>query len=111
MASIGHSEDTSTLRMAHNLGLRYKNQGKMVEAETMYLRALQGKEKAWGVEHTSTLDMVHSLDILYAKQGKMAEAGGDVPAGATESKSREDRSACRRWTRLTISVTCTPKTC
>jgi Tetratricopeptide repeat len=62
--------------MAHNLGLRYKNQGKMMEAEAMCLRALQGKEKAWGVEHTSTLDVVHNLDILYAKQGKMAEAGG-----------------------------------
>ena len=33
----------------HSLG------GKMDEAEKMYQRALQGKEKAWGPEHTSTL--------------------------------------------------------
>jgi hypothetical protein len=33
----------------------------MAEAEAMYLRALQGKEKAWGAEHTSTLDTVNSL--------------------------------------------------
>src|SRR2546421_2814509 len=44
------------------------------EAETMYLRALQGKEKAWGAEHTSTLDTVNNLGNLYADQGKMAEA-------------------------------------
>ena len=44
------------------------------EAEAMYLRALQGFEKAWGAEHTSTLDTVNKLGTLYADQGKMAEA-------------------------------------
>jgi tetratricopeptide (TPR) repeat protein len=32
----------------NNLGNLYKNQGKLEEAEKMYQRALQGKEKAWG---------------------------------------------------------------
>jgi tetratricopeptide (TPR) repeat protein len=45
-----------------------------IEAEIMYLRALQGYEKAWGTEHTSTLDTVNNLGNLYADQGKMAEA-------------------------------------
>ena len=67
-------EHTSTLNTVNNLGIVYKNQGKMAEAETMYLRALQGKEKAWGAEHTSTLDTVNNLGNLYADQGKMAEA-------------------------------------
>ena len=40
----------------------------------MYIRALRGKEKAWGVEHTSTLGTVNNLGVLYADQGKMAEA-------------------------------------
>jgi hypothetical protein len=40
----------------------------------MYLRALQGKEKALGAEHTSTLDTVNNLGNLYNNQGKMAEA-------------------------------------
>ena len=44
------------------------------EAEAMYVRALRGKEKAWGLEHTSTLDTVNNLAVLYAGQGKMAEA-------------------------------------
>ena len=38
----------------HSLGLLYAGQGKMAEAEKMYQRALEGKEKAWGPEHTST---------------------------------------------------------
>ena len=40
----------------------------------MYVRALQGKEKAWGAEHTSTLGTVNNLGLLYADQGKMTEA-------------------------------------
>jgi tetratricopeptide (TPR) repeat protein len=32
----------------------------------MYQRALQGKEKAWGLEHTSTLDTVNNLGAFYA---------------------------------------------
>ena len=58
----------------HQLGALYKDQGKMKEAEDMYLRALTGKEKAWGLEHTSTLDTVNNLGILYRNQGKMKEA-------------------------------------
>ena len=37
-------------------------------------RALEGREKAWGLEHISTLDTVNNLGILYAEQGKLAEA-------------------------------------
>jgi Tetratricopeptide repeat len=46
----------------------------MAEAEAMYMRALQGKEKMWGPEHTSTLDTVNNLGVLYRDQGKTAEA-------------------------------------
>jgi tetratricopeptide (TPR) repeat protein len=48
--------------------------GRLKEAETMYVRALKGYEKAWGAEHTSTLNTVNNLGLLYADQGKMAEA-------------------------------------
>jgi len=56
------------------LGDLYKDQGKMAEAEKMYERALDGKEKAWGPEHTSTLDTVNNLGLLYTDQGKLVEA-------------------------------------
>jgi tetratricopeptide (TPR) repeat protein len=58
----------------HNLGLLYADQGKLVEAEQMYQRALQGKEKAWGPDYTSTLSTVNNLGLLYKKQGKLVEA-------------------------------------
>ena len=51
-----------------------REQGKMKEAEDMFLRALTGYEKARGPEHTSTLDTVNNLGLLYKNQGKMKEA-------------------------------------
>ncbi len=40
----------------------------------MYLRALGGKEKAWGPEHTLMLGIVNNLGRLYKDQGKLVEA-------------------------------------
>jgi tetratricopeptide (TPR) repeat protein len=56
------------------LGNLYRDQGKLDEAEKMYQRALEGKEKALGPEHTSTLETVGNLGILYQNQGKLDEA-------------------------------------
>jgi tetratricopeptide (TPR) repeat protein len=53
----------------HQLGILYTSQGKLDEAEQMYQRALQGKEKAWGPDHTSTLDTVNNLGLLYLPAG------------------------------------------
>ena len=58
----------------HQLGNLYQNQGKLDEAEKMYIRALEGKEKALGVDHASTLDTVNNLGSLYKNQGKLDEA-------------------------------------
>ena len=41
-------DHTSTLDTVNNLGILYSDQDEMAEAEAMYLRALAGKEKAWG---------------------------------------------------------------
>ncbi|KAI0165307.1 hypothetical protein GGR52DRAFT_558278, partial [Hypoxylon sp. FL1284] len=40
----------------------------------MYVRALRGKEKAWGPGHTLTLTTARNLGLLYKSQGKLAEA-------------------------------------
>jgi tetratricopeptide (TPR) repeat protein len=64
----------STLDTVNNLGLLYRNQGKMKEAEEMYVRALEGKEEAWGPKHTSTLDTVYCLGSLYRDQGEVTKA-------------------------------------
>jgi tetratricopeptide (TPR) repeat protein len=65
---------TSTLTTVHNLGDLYSNQGRLTEAEQMYVRALAGREKALGPDHTTTLITVHNLGNLYNDQGKLAEA-------------------------------------
>ena len=46
---------------SHELGMLYSDQGKMKEAEDMYLRALAGYEKTWGPEHKQALDTRYNL--------------------------------------------------
>ena len=58
----------------HSIGYLDSMMGRRIEAEMMYIRALKGKEKAWGAEHTSTLSTVNNLGNLYKDQGKMQEA-------------------------------------
>ncbi|KAH7016508.1 uncharacterized protein B0I36DRAFT_254347 [Microdochium trichocladiopsis] len=58
----------------HSLGNLFADVGKLGEAEKMYLRALDGKEKALGPDHTSTLDTVNNLGNLYKNRGKLDEA-------------------------------------
>ncbi|KAF2466293.1 uncharacterized protein BDR25DRAFT_345541 [Lindgomyces ingoldianus] len=58
----------------HRFGYVCSSQGRFQEAEKMYLRALQGKEKAWGPDHTSTLSTVNNLGLLYADLGRFDEA-------------------------------------
>ncbi|SLM38378.1 beta transducin-like protein het-e4s [Lasallia pustulata] len=62
----------------------------MAEAEAMYRRVLEGREKAWGPEHTSTLDTVNNLGLLYKDQGKMAEAEAMEKAWGPEHTSTLD---------------------
>jgi hypothetical protein len=45
------AEQTFALAAVNNLGLLYTNQGKIVEPEEMYLRALQGYESTLGAHH------------------------------------------------------------
>ena len=68
------AKHTSTLNTVNNLGLLYKNQGKMKEAEEMLLRALRGYGEAWGAKHMSALDTVYGLGNLYRDQGEVAKA-------------------------------------
>ena len=41
-------DHTSTLSTINNLGILYRDQGKLAEAEQMYVQALAGYEKALG---------------------------------------------------------------
>ena len=62
----------------YNLGLLYVDQGKLDEAEKMYQRALQGYEKAVGLENVAryqpALMTIWNLGDLFAAQGHMDKA-------------------------------------
>ena len=53
--------------MIHLLGLLYSYQGKLTEAEKMYQRALDKKEKSLGRNYTSILGTINNLGIIYSK--------------------------------------------
>lgn len=55
---------TSTLDTVNDLGNLYKVPGWLSEAESMYIRALQGKERTLGADHMSTLSAVNNLGNL-----------------------------------------------
>ena len=53
------------LETIHMLSLLYDNQGKLAEAERMYLQALEGKHEVLGPKHISTLRTINNLGLLY----------------------------------------------
>ncbi|KAK4170949.1 hypothetical protein QBC36DRAFT_295822 [Triangularia setosa] len=67
-------EGINITNATHILGNLYLDQGRLGEAEAMYQRALEGKEKALGPDHTSTLNTVNNLGSLYTAQGRLWEA-------------------------------------
>jgi tetratricopeptide (TPR) repeat protein len=72
------AENIDTLHMATSLGIFRKDQGKLVEAEEILQRVLQGYEKALGPEsskmHPTTFRALSALGTLYDRQGNRAEA-------------------------------------
>ncbi|KAH8646436.1 hypothetical protein BGZ61DRAFT_376835 [Ilyonectria robusta] len=56
------------------LGILNSDQVKFNEAEEMYERALEGREKALERDHTLTLRTINNLGLLYKDQGKFKEA-------------------------------------
>lgn len=57
-------EHITTLDTVNTLGKLYAKQGKVVEAEEMYMRALSGFEKALGKGHDTTLKVSINLQEL-----------------------------------------------
>ena len=55
----------STLTSVNNLGVLYKDQGKLKDAEEIFQRVLVGYKKALGLDYTSTLATVSNLGLLY----------------------------------------------
>ena len=74
-------EHTSTLDTVNNLGLLYRAQGKLAQAEQFYLRALAGYEQALQLETIPALNTVRNLGLLYRGPGP-------------DGKGRENVSPC-----------------
>ena len=56
------------------VGCLYSDQGRLMEAETTILRALDICEKVYGSSHVNTLRAASILAIIYYKQGRLTEA-------------------------------------
>ena len=55
----------------NNIGLDYKDQGKLNEALEYYSRALNIKERVKGKESFDCANTLHSIGLVYKKQGKL----------------------------------------
>lgn len=53
-----------TLDTVNNLRNLYTDQGKMAEAETMYIRALKGFKKIYNADHPRMLLVASNLSLL-----------------------------------------------
>lgn len=69
-------EDLSTLDAASGLGILYSEQGRLPEAEELFLRTLNGRATALGSEHPLTLSTLSSVGTVYIRQRKVAQAEG-----------------------------------
>jgi Tfp pilus assembly protein PilF len=56
-----------------NVGVALSNQKKYAEAEVMYRRAMEGREKTLGPEHADTLTSTKDLEVILGQQ-KFEEA-------------------------------------
>lgn len=64
----------STLQTIDNMRTVYFKLDKLTEAESMYERALGGKERVLGQKHRLTVETVSTLKNLHMRQGKLIEA-------------------------------------
>jgi len=67
-------EHPETLTSVNNLAGLYKAQGRLAEAEPLFKRALEARERVLGKEHPETLGSADNLAGLYEAQGRLAEA-------------------------------------
>jgi tetratricopeptide (TPR) repeat protein len=74
----------------NNLGLLYKIQGKYIEAESLYKRALAIWEKAFGPEDLNVATVLENMVELYKEIGKRDEGE------KLEARARKIRSNLKR---------------
>jgi tetratricopeptide (TPR) repeat protein len=63
-----------TLTAMNNLACRYRDQGKLAEAEPLHVKVVANRRRILGEGHRNTLISKRNLGKLYLTQGKLAEA-------------------------------------
>ena len=58
----------------NDLAATYRSQGKYVEAERLYQRALGIREQVLGTDHRDVAETLNNLAIVYHAQGKYTDA-------------------------------------
>ena len=71
--------------MLNNLALLYTNQGRLTEAEPLYLRSLASVERTLGPEHLDVATSLNNLAALYVRQGRHPEAEALCRRSAADS--------------------------
>ncbi|CAI6094164.1 unnamed protein product [Clonostachys chloroleuca] len=74
MVEASGKEDPQTLSSIHIIALLHQDQGNYLDAESMYRRALEGRQRVLGEEHADTLASIDSLGVPLRRQGKAEEA-------------------------------------
>ncbi len=67
-------EHPETLISIVSLPVTYSKQGKMKEAEDLFVLAMQTRNNVLGHDHHDTLDIMADLVLMYARQGRLREA-------------------------------------
>ena len=67
-------EDAHTLDCMNTLAVLYKYQSRYEEAESLYVKTLEGRRRVLGREHVDTLETMDNLATLLTAQGRLDEA-------------------------------------
>ena len=68
------SEHPDTLASMYNLGIAYRDQGKLIEAATQHAQVLEIQKRVLGLEHRDTLTSMNYLAFVHQDEGKYDEA-------------------------------------
>ena len=74
--------------MFNNLALLYTKQGRLNEAEPLYLRSLAMVERTLGPEHLDVATSLNNLAGLYSRQGRYAERRIPLSSICSDSKGK-----------------------
>jgi len=95
---------TSTMETVSNLGLLYAGQGRMAQAEQMYVRALRGYEKALGPDHAWTLD--NNFGMLYQTKAGWRRQNRCTCGRYNDTRRRGERITQQHKSMLVIWIDC-----